>query len=86
MKTLFITTLMPSFPGVLLIAEEPWVIESPADWKKAQALAKGITVEEDTTLRGRDAGHPAPPHKFQRAELPHWAPTSGVDAQTLCLP
>ena len=27
-----------------------------------------------------------PPHRSQRAELPHWAPTSGVDAQTLCLP
>ena len=27
-----------------------------------------------------------PPHRSQRAELPHWAPTSGNDAQTLCLP
>jgi hypothetical protein len=27
-----------------------------------------------------------PPHRSQRAELPHWAPTSGVDAQTLRLP
>ena len=27
-----------------------------------------------------------PPHRSQRAEFPHWAPTSGVDAQTLCLP
>ena len=33
--------------------------------------------------RGRDAGYPAPPHRSQRAELPHWAPTSGGDAQTL---
>ena len=27
-----------------------------------------------------------PPHRSQRAELPHWAPTSGIDAQALCLP
>jgi hypothetical protein len=27
-----------------------------------------------------------PPHRSLRAELPHKAPTSGVDAQTLCLP
>jgi hypothetical protein len=28
-----------------------------------------------------------PPHRSQRAELPHWAPTSGNDAQaTNCLP
>jgi hypothetical protein len=27
-----------------------------------------------------------PPHRSQRAELPHWAPTSGNDARTLCLP
>ncbi len=27
-----------------------------------------------------------PPHRSQRAKLPHWAPTLGVDAQTLCLP
>ena len=27
-----------------------------------------------------------PPHRSQRAGLPHWAPTSGCDAQTLCLP
>ena len=33
-----------------------------------------------TALSGR------PPHRSQRAGLPHWAPTSGVDAQTLCLP
>jgi hypothetical protein len=26
------------------------------------------------------------PHRSQRAELPHWAPTSGNDAQTLYLP
>lgn len=50
MKILFITTLMLSFPGTLLIAEEPWVIESPADWKKAQASAMGITVEDDTVV------------------------------------
>jgi hypothetical protein len=24
-----------------------------------------------------------PPHRSQRAELPHWAPTSGTDAQAL---
>jgi len=33
-----------------------------------------------TALSGR------PPHRSQRAELPHWAPTSGVDAPTLRLP
>ena len=27
-----------------------------------------------------------PPHRSLRAELPHKAPTSGTDAQTLCLP
>jgi hypothetical protein len=27
------------------------------------------------------SGHP--PHRSQRAELPHWAPTSGSDAQAL---
>ena len=53
MKTMFITTLMLSFPGVLLIAEEPWVIKSPADWKKAQASAKGITVADDTLVLDR---------------------------------
>jgi len=53
MKTLFITTLMLSFPATFLIAEETWVIESPADWKKAQAKAKGITVEDDTVVLDR---------------------------------
>ncbi len=37
-------------------------------------------VAVGTALTGR------PPRRSQRAELPHWAPTSGVDAQTLCLP
>ena len=27
-----------------------------------------------------------PPHRSQHAELPHWAPTLGIDAQALCLP
>ena len=34
-------------------------------------------VAVGTALSGR------PPHRSQRAELPHWAPTSGGDAQTL---
>jgi hypothetical protein len=50
MKTLLIATWMLSFPGALLIAEEPWVIESTADWSKAQASAKGITVDDDTVV------------------------------------
>lgn len=33
--------------------------------------------------RGRDARYRAPPRRSQRAELPHWAPASGSDAQTL---
>ena len=36
-----------------------------------------IHVAVGTALAGR------PPRRSQRAELPHWAPTSGVDAQTL---
>ena len=47
MKTSFIATLMMSFPGVILIAEEPWVVGSPADWKQAQASAKGTTFEDE---------------------------------------
>ena len=31
-------------------------------------------------------GRRLPPHRSQRAELPHWAPPSGCDAQTLYLP
>src|SRR6056297_1775255 len=27
-----------------------------------------------------------PPHRSQHAELPHWAPASGNDAQTVLLP
>ncbi len=46
MKTSFIATLMLGFSGTLLIAEEPWVIESPEDWKKTQASASGITIED----------------------------------------
>ena len=34
-------------------------------------------VAVGTALSGR------PPHRSQRAGLPHWAPTSGNDAQTL---
>ena len=34
-------------------------------------------VAVGTALSGR------PPHRSQRAGLPHWAPTSGDDAQTL---
>jgi len=33
--------------------------------------------------RGRNGPFGPPPHGSQRAELPHWAPTSGSDAQTL---
>jgi len=36
----------------------------------------GWVVAVGTALSGR------PPHRSQRAELPHWAPTSGSDAQT----
>jgi len=50
MKTSFIATLMLSLPGTLLIADEPWVIESPAEWNEAQASAKGIKVEDDMVV------------------------------------
>jgi hypothetical protein len=36
-----------------------------------------IAVAVGTALSGR------PPRRSQRAELPHWAPTSGGNAQTL---
>ena len=53
MKTSFVAFLMLSLPAALLIAEEPWVIESPADWRKAEASAKGITVEDDMVVLDR---------------------------------
>jgi len=53
MRTSFVATLMLSLPASLLIAGEPWVIESAADWKKAQASAKGIKVEDDTVVLDR---------------------------------
>ena len=40
-------------------------------------------VPSQQCRRGRDAGYPAPPHRSLRAELPHKAPTSGSDAQSL---
>ena len=32
---------------------------------------------------GRNTGYPAPPDRFQRTELLHWAPALGNDAQSL---
>ena len=37
-----------------------------------RALGVGVKVSVGTALSCR------PPHRSQRAELPHWAPTSGV--------
>ena len=50
MKTSFMAALILSFSGTLPIAEEPWVIESPEDWKKTQASASGTTVEDGTVV------------------------------------
>ncbi len=42
-----------------------------------RVLGFAWVVAVGTALSGR------PPHRSQRAGLPHWAPTSGSDAQTL---
>ncbi|NQT12807.1 MAG: exo-alpha-sialidase [Planctomycetes bacterium] len=53
MKTAFAATLLLSFPATLLIAEEPWVIQSAADWRKTEASAEGIAVEDDSVVLDR---------------------------------
>jgi hypothetical protein len=55
MKTSFVATLLLSLPAAQLIAEEPWVIQSPADWRKAEASANGIAIQDDTLVLERAA-------------------------------
>jgi len=49
--------------------------QEPKDAQRAPALRTKVAVGTPVTRR--------PPHRSQRAELPHWAPASGGDAQDL---
>jgi hypothetical protein len=53
MKTSFIATLLLSLPATHLIAEEPWVIQSPADWRKIEASAEGTAVQDGLVVLDR---------------------------------
>jgi hypothetical protein len=53
MKTSFVATLLLSLPATHLIAQEPWMIQSPADWKEAEASAEGTAAEDDSVVLDR---------------------------------
>ncbi|MFH1918391.1 MAG: sialidase family protein [Planctomycetota bacterium] len=45
-----VAVLLLGFPGARLVGEEPWSIESSADWMQAKASANKITIQNGTVV------------------------------------
>ncbi len=61
--------------GGSALGSQPHECQQRVAIERTSGVCAGV-VAVGTALSGR------PPHRSQRAELPHWAPTSGSDAQT----
>ena len=48
--TVVIAVLLLGLGGARLIADEPWSIESSADWTQAKAAANKVAIEEDAVV------------------------------------